>query len=314
MANAYTDSSTSALGNYLVQAAYDRYVEFALRAQPLFRQVADKRPVQQAMPGSSITFEFYNDLAAATGTLTETVDPDAVAVGNTTQVSVTLNEYGNATLATRKLEAVAFTDVDAGIANLVAWNLVDSIDQVVSAVLNAGTNVVREQGGTLTVGGATSSVTSTDKFASKHVAYAVSKLRGNKVVPNKGTMYTAYIHPDAAVDLRRETGSGGWLAPHEYQSNSNIWAGEVGAYMGASFIESPRCKQASDGASSAKVSRTLFTGRQALAEAVAIEPHVVLGPIVDKLNRFRPVGWYGLAGWSIYRQAALLRVETSSTW
>jgi len=77
MANAYT--GTSAMSN-LVKAAYDRYVEFALRSQPMFRDLADKRPVQQAMPGSSVVFSLYQDLAAATTALTETVDPDAVAV------------------------------------------------------------------------------------------------------------------------------------------------------------------------------------------------------------------------------------------
>ena len=63
MGNAYT-SSTQMAG--LVKAAYDRYVEFALRSQPLFRNLADKRPVQQAMPGSSVVFSLYQDLAAAT--------------------------------------------------------------------------------------------------------------------------------------------------------------------------------------------------------------------------------------------------------
>jgi len=32
MANAYTDTSSGSLGTSLVQTAYDRYVEFALRA------------------------------------------------------------------------------------------------------------------------------------------------------------------------------------------------------------------------------------------------------------------------------------------
>lgn len=46
MANAYTDiTSGTSLGVNLVQTAYDRYVEFALRSQPLFRTLADKRPV-----------------------------------------------------------------------------------------------------------------------------------------------------------------------------------------------------------------------------------------------------------------------------
>src|SRR5213075_2740033 len=91
-----TDTSGSSLGNYLVQTAYDRYVEFALRAQPLFRTLADKRPAQQAMPGSSVVMDLYNDMTANTGTLTEGTDPDATVIGNTTQVTVTLNEYGAA--------------------------------------------------------------------------------------------------------------------------------------------------------------------------------------------------------------------------
>ena len=97
MADAYT--GTSAMGN-LVQAAYDRYVEFALRSQPQFRALADKRPVQQAMPGSSVVFSLYQDMSQATSALTETTDPDAVAIGNATQVTVTLAEYGNTVLNT----------------------------------------------------------------------------------------------------------------------------------------------------------------------------------------------------------------------
>ena len=76
MANAYTDTTSGSLGTSLVQTAYDRYVEFALRAVPLVRDVADKRPVQQAMPGSSVVFQIYTDLAAATTPLSESTDSD----------------------------------------------------------------------------------------------------------------------------------------------------------------------------------------------------------------------------------------------
>ena len=93
MANAFTDTSGSSLGTSLVQTAYDRYVEMALRPQTLIRSVADKRPVQVDKPGSSVVLQTYNDLAPVTSALTETVDPDAVQVGNTDTVSVTLNEY-----------------------------------------------------------------------------------------------------------------------------------------------------------------------------------------------------------------------------
>jgi hypothetical protein len=61
------------------------------------------------------------------------------------------------------------------------------------------------------------------------------------------------------------------------------------------------------------VFNTYFAGQQALAEAVAEEPHVVIGPVVDKLMRHRPLGWYGVLGFARYREEALYRVETSSS-
>ncbi|MGC8000794.1 DUF4043 family protein, partial [Salmonella enterica] len=85
--------------------AYDQVLEFALRSEPMHRAVVDKRPVMVDKPGSSVTFSLYSDLTAATSTLTEAVDPDVVAISNPSQVSVTLNEYGNAVNVTQKLGA-----------------------------------------------------------------------------------------------------------------------------------------------------------------------------------------------------------------
>ena len=149
MSNAYTDTSSGSLGNYLVQTAYDRYVEFALRAVPLVRDVADKRPVQQAMPGSSVVFQIYTDLSPATTALSETSDPDAVAIGNTTPITVTLQEYGNASLATRKLELFSLSDVDPAIADIIAFNMADSLDTVALATLVGGPNAIATVNGSL---------------------------------------------------------------------------------------------------------------------------------------------------------------------
>jgi hypothetical protein len=53
-------------------------------------------------------------------------------------------------------------------------------------------------------------------------------------------------------------------------------------------------------------------GQQALAEAVGYEPTIVIGPIVDKLMRARPVGWKALLGWAVYRQEAVYQIYTSA--
>ena len=307
MANAYT--GTSAMSN-LVKAAYDRYVEFALRSQPMFRDLADKRPVQQAMPGSSVVFSLYQDLAAATTALTETVDPDAVALSNPNTVSVTLNEYGNVVLETKKLSEFAFSDVDPAIANIIAYNMADSIDKLVVNTLITGSNV-------LYGGNATSTVTvdATDIISGSLIRKSVAKLRAANAVPRDGMLYAAYMHPEVSHDLRSETGALAFEDVRKFTEPNvgNILNGVTGVYGGAYVVETPRAYVATDGASSAKVYRTIIAGQQALAEATAVEPGVVIGPVVDKLMRQRPLGWYSLQGWAVYRDAALYRLETGSS-
>jgi N4-gp56 family major capsid protein len=299
---------TPSNGAGLVQKAYDRLVEFALRSQPLLRSVADKRPARQSMPGSSVVFQIYNDLTKATTPLSEQVDPDSVAIGSPTAVTVVLNEYGNAVLTTRKLQLMSLAEVDPAIANIVAFNMADSIDEVVQTELRGGTNVIYSGDAT-----ATNEIVAADTLSAANIRKAIAKLRAGKAIARKGSLYWCAIHPEVSHDLRAETGAASWRLPHEYQSNAEIWAGEIGNFEGAYFIESPRMYNATDGASSARVFRTIIAGQQALAEAVAEEPHVVIGNVTDKLMRLRPIGWYGVLGFKRYREEALYRIESSSS-
>jgi len=396
MANLYTSTASTSLGGSvggagLVQKAYDRLLEFALRSEPLLRSVADKRPARQAIPGSTVVLQRYVDLDQATTALTETTDPDAVALSTPTSVTITLNEYGNAVLVTRALELFSLADVDPAIANIIAYNLADSIDAVVSTTLTGGTNVL--YGGSRT---STATLTASDTIDSADIRKAVAKLRANKAKARRGSYYWCGIHPEVSHDLRAESGNLGWNFVHAQTPGNvdKIWAGEIGDYEGAFFVESSRLPNAKDGAdqtaltttavtvagtsagftfgvassaviatraevgdkvagtgiaSGAKItdisttgSTTTFTvdtantaavtattvvtvtpvtrvfdtilcGQQALAEAVAEEPHIVIGNVTDKLMRFRPMGWYGVLGFARYREEALYRIETGSS-
>jgi N4-gp56 family major capsid protein len=317
VANVFTDTSGASLGTSLVQTAYDRAVEFSLRTVPMFDQFADKHPEKQAMPGSTIVLQLYNDLAPATTPLTETVDPDAVPIPNTTSVTITLGEYGNSALLTRKLQLfnLASGGVDSDVANIIAFNMMDSLDVVAQNVLRTGTNTVREIGGNLSLAGSTVTVTGTDIAKARDFGTAVTKLRANQARPNQGSNnYTAIVSPEVSFDLRTQTGQGGWLTPNEYgASQQKVWDGEIGAFGGAVFIENARAYSATDGAASARVRRSYVFGRQAFASAIVERPHVVIGPVVDKLKRFQPIGWYGVLGYGIYRGNALFRIETAAT-
>jgi N4-gp56 family major capsid protein len=380
MANAYT--STDALAG-LIKTAYDRYVEFALRSQPLIRSVADKRPAQQAMPGSSVVFSIYNDLTPVTSALSsETTDPDAVSLSDVSTVSVSLAEYGNTALVTRKLQLFSLSDVDPAVADIIAYNMADSLDKIAMETLRQGTNAI--YGGSRT---STATITNSDTITAANIRKTVAKLRANKAVPREGSLYWCGIHPEVSHDLRAETGAGGWNDMHKYAETGSgqFWPGTIGTFEGAYFVETPRMYRGVDGAdqstvttttttssasaaytltvasisnievgdkvaatgvaSGAKVAsisglvltldtantgavtsgatvtitpvtavyRTILAGKQALAEAVAQEPSVVVGPVVDKLMRFRPIGWYGVLGFSRYREQALYRIETGSS-
>ena len=393
MPNAYTSTGSATLGGTagsagLVQQAYDRLLEFALRAEPLIRSVADKTPTRQSIPGSTVVMQRYVDLAKNTTPWSETTDPDAVALSTPTNVSITLNEYGNSVLVTRALELFSLADVDPAIANIIAFNLADSIDDVAMTTLRGGTNKLF--GGTRT---STATLTASDTIDSADIRKAVAKLRSNKAVGRKGSLYWAGIHPEVSHDLRAESSSGqGWLLPNQYGSSQDrIWAGEIGNYEGAYYVESARMYNAKTGANqtalatasavsgasgaftivaanaafggraevgdkisgtnvgtSAKITAisvgatnttytvdvansgtvgtntltvtpvtrvfsTIVAGKQAMAQAVAEEPHVVIGNVTDKLMRFRPMGWYGVLGFSRYREEALYRLETGSS-
>jgi N4-gp56 family major capsid protein len=393
---AFTDTSSASLGGTiggagLVQKAYDRLLEFALRSEPLIRSVADKRPAKQAIPGSTVVLQKYVDLDAKTSTLTETVDPDAVALSTPTSVTVTLNEYGNAVLVTRALELFSLADVDPAIANIIAYNLADSVDQVAMTTLRSGSN-------NIFAGNATSTATidAADTLDSADIRRAVAKLRSNKAKGRRGNAYWVGIHPEVSHDLRAETGDLGWRYPQSQSAEnaSKVWAGEIGEYEGAFFVESPRLFNAKSGAdqtplattpvtvpgtsagftlgvaassvigtraevgdkisgtgiaTGAKIAAisvsgatetitvdlphtaavtattvvtvtpvtrvfdTIVAGSQAMAEAVAEEPHVVIGNVTDKLMRFRPMGWYGVLGFAVYRDEALYRITSGSS-
>jgi N4-gp56 family major capsid protein len=291
----------------LVKTAYDQYVRMALRSIPVMRGLADVKPVQQAMPGASVVFSIYSDLATATSTLTETSDVSSIALGNPNQVTVTLNEYGSAVTTTKKLNLTSFNDVDSALADIIAYNSADSLDSVVASVLTGGTNVV--YGGTATT---TNTIAAGSTMSVANIRNAVTELRTNKAVPRINDLYAAYLHPRQAADLRAESGTGGFQALTQYVDRTPFVAGAVGVLEGAFVVETPRVPYAMND-DDINVYKAVIAGREALAEAQAQDISTVIGPEIDALRRFRTIGWYYMGGFARLREAALYRIETSSS-
>jgi N4-gp56 family major capsid protein len=314
------ETTTSSLS--IDQVAFDRLAYFALRSELLFDQAADIQPVAQAMPGSGVTFTIFSDIAAATSTLNEVTDVTPTALSDS-QVTVTLNEYGNAVVTTAKLRGTAFLDVDSAAANIIGYNAGDSMDQVVREVLAGGSNVVYATGGSSTPSSRTT-VAAEDIIAADDVRKVVAQLRGANVATFNGS-YMGFIHPDVSYDFRSATDAAAWRTPANYVNPEGIYNGEIGLFESVRFIETPRAKvftNASDGSGSTgtvDVYCTHIMGRQALAKAFSTQdgngavPKIVRGNVTDYLMRLQPLGWYWLGGYGRFREASLRRIESASS-
>jgi N4-gp56 family major capsid protein len=275
------------------------------------RALADVKPVQQAMPGSSVVFSIYSDLAQATTTLTESSDVSSIALGNPNQITVTLNEYGSAVTTTKKLNLTSFNDVDTALADIIAYNAADSIDAVVASVLTGAGNTNIIYGGNATT---TNTIDSADTMTVAAIRKAVTELRTNKALPRIGELYAAYLHPRQTADLRAETGTGGFQALTQYVDRTPFVAGAVGVLEGAFVVETPRVPYAANTNSPAvNVYKAIIAGREALAEAQGQDISTVVGPQIDALRRYHTIGWYYFGGFNILRTAALYQIQTAAT-
>ena len=308
---AYTQTSSVSSDT----AAFEQLAYFALRSQPMFEMACDVKSTNQSHPGASVQFNIYADLAQATSSLTETSDVTAVAMSDSTVV-VTLAEKGNAVITTAKLRGTSFLNVDADAANVIGYNMVDSLDNIVHDVLVGGSNEAWAGDAT-----STATIDAADNLAATNVRKEVAALRSASVQPYANGTYLGFIHPDVSYDLRDDTAVTDIIQYQIRQDGAAVRQGSIGTFGGVDFIETPRLDIVADAGASSTVDvyNTIICGKQAMAKAhsrgagFGADPGIVFGPVTDTLRRFQPVGWYHLVGYSRFREAAIRRIEAASS-
>ena len=307
--------------------AFEQLAYFALRSQPMLEMVCDVKSTNQTHQGASVQFTIYDDLNRAITPLTEGEEITPVALSDSNK-TVTLAEYGNAVVTSAKLRGQSFMNVDADAANIVGYNMANSMDQIVHDLLVGGTNVA--YGGNAT---SKTTIDAADNLDAADVRKQVAALRSASVATFTGGSYLGMIHPDVSYDLRDDTAVTDIIQFQIRQDSAAIRAGSIGTFGGVEFIETSRLglgiddtaetwANASDGAGAAgtvDVYPTMIVGKQGMAKAhsraagFGENPSIVNGPVTDILRRFQPVGWYHLVGYNRFREAALRHIETSSS-
>ena len=307
--------TTSTLTNQ-VTTAFEQISYFALRSQPLFEMLADVRSTAQSHNAATVQFTFIDEINQATTALTENADVTPVAISDS-KVDVSLAEYGNAVVTSAKIRGTSFLNVDADAANIIGYNMANSMDKIVSDVANGSTETDQ-----IIYGGgedARGDLIATDVYTASIGRQAVAQLRTDSAPGWENGNYMAIVHPDVSYDLRDDTAVTDVIQYQLYQQGEPIRVGSIGTFNGITYIENPRAGLlANAGDSNVDVYQTLICGRQALAKGFSRapgfgqDPTIVVGPVTDTLRRFNPIGWYHLVGYGRFREKCMIRVETSS--
>lgn len=305
MADAF--SGTSALADQVI-AAYDRNAFFALRAGAVYDQFARVKPGNVTSPGSTVSFLFWGDLSTATATLSETVDVDAVALSDSL-VTLTPLEHGNAVLVTVRVKTDTFAlGFDPDVANIVAYNMLDSLETLAQEAIEAGATT------TTVDGGAEGSLTAGDVMTLNRIRQEIAAMRGANVNPISGSDYALILHPDVSYDLMTATAGTDWAAYAIRNPDGEFKNGMIARIAGASIYETSRAAINTDGGSSTTDTYSnYFLGQDGFGKAVSIPPHIVPGPITDKLRRFMPLGWHAYLDYGVIRSAAARNVISASS-
>ncbi len=313
MANVLTTTTTltSDIAN-----ALDRELRFELRANVIWRQFVDEQTSQLTNPGSVAVIKVHDSNAIQTTPLTETADPDSVALPAPRTVTVTAAEQGAHTIETLRLRNIAYQNVIRLQARNQVINMQESVDRLVMRAHDAGTKVSGIVAGAWVNSPTEASIVSTDTFTGAALGRSTAKLRAANVLGMRGEHYVAVMNPLVSFDLQQEGPStNSWLYAHANGGDlTGIYNGEVGLYRGALVIESNKTRVTATGTGSINVFTTYVRGKSFLVEHVVAEPKLTMGDIgADAFGRFVDLGWYGDLGWQTYNDVALLRIKTTSS-
>lgn len=304
-------TALSASGNDLSPEMKTFYVKTLLenaRSEHYFNQFGQAQPLP-ANGGNKVEWRKFATYKPATTPLTEGVTPDGNKQ-NITAVVANINQYGDYTMVSDRMETEAIDNVVAAITQEHSAQAADTLEKITMNEVLSGTNVVYAGGKT-----SRSALAKTDTITTSVLNLAASILK-KAHAPKINGEYIGIVHTSVAYDLRE---SDGWIEVNKYADPSNIYNGEIGKLHGIRFIEDPDI--------------TLFTG----ADGVVVYPTIIMGAnaygriepsaeslevivkqpgsagTADPLNQRGSVGWKATHGAKILYDERIVRIESGSS-
>jgi N4-gp56 family major capsid protein len=288
---------TSTLSQTIIQV-YSRDIWF--QAQPVlrFEQFAVSRTDLSVQPGLQMNITIYNNLPIG-GALVENT-PMSTQSLSTQQISITVQEYGNAISVSELLLQASFDDVMGSAAKLLGIDYAKTLDNTLRTVALGGTQVVYAGNKA-----SRATVAAGDFLTSKELKDAVEILATQNAAKYNNDFYVLFVHPHHSRKLRDDG------TFQNVISYGKQYAGEIGRIDDVVIIETTQMPILSGaGASGANVYQAVMFGENAYGLAIALPVEMRDGGIID-FGRTHNLAWYAIFGAGRLLDANIVRIETN---
>lgn len=228
-----TTLNTVAPTTYLNKTYYDRTMLEWAKAQLVYAQFGQKRPIPRNS-GKTVEFRRWTLFTPnkTTQALTEGVTPSSQSLGQT-KVEATIAQYGAYVEISDLLDLTAYDPVINDSAELLGEQLGIVVDNVTRDAMIADAST-QFAGGRANA----NAITATDYLTVDEIRKAVRTLKGNKARRFSGNgrsgHFVCIVDPFATYDLQSDSL---WQDVSKYSNAEQIYAGEIGRLFGVVFVE-----------------------------------------------------------------------------
>lgn len=228
-----TTLNTVAPTTYLNKTYYDRTMLEWAKAQLVYAQFGQKRPIPRNS-GKVVEFRRWTLFTPnkVTQALTEGVTPSSQSLGQT-KVEATIAQYGAYVEISDLLDLTAYDPVINDSAELLGEQLGIVVDNVTRDAMIADAST-QFAGGRANA----NAITATDYLTVDEIRKAVRTLKGNKARRFSGNgrsgHFVCIVDPFATYDLQSDSL---WQDVSKYSNAEQIYAGEIGRLFGVVFVE-----------------------------------------------------------------------------
>jgi len=332
-----TGYSSDATLSPAIQQIWSKEILFQAMPVLRFEQFAVKKTELGVMPGLTINFMRYTNLAVDEtngATLTEGVRMEPVAL-SASQIQITVGEQGKALAVTELLLNAAFDDVMASSSRLLGRQMAQSMD--IQARNTLYSNAVPFGGGSavppsvvfgrLTNGATRGSLAPYEYSAAgtfnapgylspATIKDAVEILAGQNI-PRLGDTYVCFVHPSQSRALRD------WpefIEVTKYAAPGNFMLGEIGRLYDVVFIETTQVVQGGGPADlvsgttgtqapTATSYSAIMIGDNAFGHAIALPVELRDGGVID-FGREHGLAWYAIWGFGMITGESRVVINT----